>query len=195
MAHHSKKLCYIKYKLINNNFSHSYVLGTVLFLSCPYKDVCWLLFLTFWAAWCPYLFFQAVVLISMHLSKILVSLHILVSSLKVNHATLINHDGDLLHGAVLEKLIFAQMVWFHVFYEIESLMIFTRASQWTLSWASWIQSTPSHPISLRFLLILCTYACIGFPRGLFSVSTATKILSHPNNICWRVQIMKLLSPS
>jgi hypothetical protein len=32
--------------------------------------------------------------------------------------------------------------------------VFTRARHWSLSWARCIQSTPSHPISLRFILML-----------------------------------------
>jgi len=37
------------------------------------------------------------------------------------------------------------------FYEIWRFTrstVFTRAQKWTLSWARWIQSTSSHPISL-----------------------------------------------
>jgi hypothetical protein len=35
--------------------------------------------------------------------------------------------------------------------------VFTRAVHWSLSWARSIQSTPSHPISLRSILILSTH--------------------------------------
>jgi hypothetical protein len=34
--------------------------------------------------------------------------------------------------------------------------VFPRALHWSLSWAKSIQSTPSHPISLRSILILST---------------------------------------
>jgi hypothetical protein len=35
--------------------------------------------------------------------------------------------------------------------------VFTRALHWSVSWAISIQSTPSHPISLRSILILSTH--------------------------------------
>jgi hypothetical protein len=35
--------------------------------------------------------------------------------------------------------------------------VFTRALHWFLSWARSIKSIPSHPISLRFILILYTH--------------------------------------
>jgi len=34
------------------------------------------------------------------------------------------------------------------------ITVFTRARHWSLSWARWIQSTPSHPIYQIFVLIL-----------------------------------------
>jgi hypothetical protein len=42
-----------------------------------------------------------------------------------------------------------------------------KAWQWTLSWATWIQSTPSYPISVRSILILSSYLCLYLPSGLF----------------------------
>jgi hypothetical protein len=40
------------------------------------------------------------------------------------------------------------------------ITVFTRALHWSLSWARSIQSIPSHPISLRSILILSTHqAC------------------------------------
>jgi hypothetical protein len=47
---------------------------------------------------------------------------------KVSHAALINHDSKLLHGAVLEKFIFSLIAKFPAFYEMESFIMFTRAS-------------------------------------------------------------------
>jgi hypothetical protein len=52
--------------------------------------------------------------------------------------------------------------------------MFTRALHSSLSWASSIQSTPSHPISLRSILILFTHLRLGLPSGLFP---------SPYNLC------------
>jgi hypothetical protein len=35
--------------------------------------------------------------------------------------------------------------------------VFTKARHWNLSWASWIQFTPSIPISLRSILMLSSH--------------------------------------
>jgi hypothetical protein len=45
--------------------------------------------------------------------------------------------------------------------------VITRALQWSLSWALSIQSTPSHPICLRSILILSTHLRLDLPSGLF----------------------------
>jgi hypothetical protein len=45
--------------------------------------------------------------------------------------------------------------------------VFTRALHWSLSWATSIQSTPPHLISLRTILILSTYLRLSLPSGLF----------------------------
>jgi hypothetical protein len=39
--------------------------------------------------------------------------------------------------------------------------VYTRALHWSLSWAKLIQSIPSHPISLRSILVLSNlpYTC------------------------------------
>jgi hypothetical protein len=53
---------------------------------------------------------------------------------------------------------------------------FTRVRQWFLSWARWIQSTPSHPIFLRSVLVLFSHLPLGLPSGLLPYGLATKIL-------------------
>jgi hypothetical protein len=44
--------------------------------------------------------------------------------------------------------------------------VFTRAIHWSLSWATSIQSTPSHFISSRSILILSNHLRLGLPSGL-----------------------------
>jgi hypothetical protein len=66
---------------------------------------------------------------------------------------------------------------FSVFYETRRYdTVFTRAFHWSLSRATSIQSTPSHPISVRSLLILSTHLRLGLPSGLFPSGFHTNIL-------------------
>jgi hypothetical protein len=55
------------------------------------------------------------------------------------------------------------------------ITVFTRALHWPLSWVRSIQFIPSHPISLRFIL-LRTHLCLGLPSGLFPSGFPTNIL-------------------
>jgi hypothetical protein len=53
------------------------------------------------------------------------------------------------------------------FYEIwRFIIMFTRPHYWILSWFRWIQSTPSHPVSLRYVLILSCHLHLDLPSGL-----------------------------
>jgi hypothetical protein len=80
--------------------------------------------------------------------------------------------------------------------------VFTRALHWSLSWARWIQSKPSHPISVRSILILSTHLRLDLISGLFPSGfppiTYMPCPSRPlwldnSNYAWRrVQVMKLL---
>jgi hypothetical protein len=45
--------------------------------------------------------------------------------------------------------------------------MFITMSTTILHWTSWIQSTPSHPTSLRSILILSSYLCKGLTSGTF----------------------------
>jgi hypothetical protein len=113
---------------------------------------------------------------------------------------------------LLEKLIVTQLVKFPAFYRTwRFVTVLTRSCHWSLSWARWIQSTSSHCISLRSV-ILSSYPCLGLSSGLFSSSFPTRILyafliSHmllfsssvsssliwsPNNIWRSVQVTKFL---
>jgi hypothetical protein len=44
--------------------------------------------------------------------------------------------------------------------------VFTRALHWSVSWGRSNQSTSSHPIYIRSILILSSYVCVGLPLGL-----------------------------
>jgi hypothetical protein len=93
------------------------------------------------------------------------------------------------------------------------LTMFTRARHWSLFWARWLQSTPSHTISLRSILILSSHLRLGLPSGLVPSCFPTKISrafltspmratcparshpplsDHPNYIWWSAQVMKFL---
>jgi hypothetical protein len=92
---------------------------------------------------------------------------------------------SLIHSwswALLEKLSIVQLLKnIPAFYGTWRLItVFTRALHWSLSWARSIQSIPSHPISLRPILILSTHLHLhsGIPTNilcafLFSPNCAT----------------------
>jgi len=54
--------------------------------------------------------------------------------------------------------------------------VFTRTRHCSLSWARWIQSTPSHPNFLRSILILSSHERLFLLCGLFPLGFPTKIL-------------------
>lgn len=86
---------------------------------------------------------------------------------------------------------------------------FRTAHYRILSWPRCIQSTPQRHVSLRFILTLFFYTCFGHPFNCFPSDFPAKILyaylisprlakcvfhtpwfAQPNNIWWRLQIMK-----
>jgi hypothetical protein len=80
--------------------------------------------------------------------------------------------------ALLEKIIVTQLVKkFTSFYGTgKFITVFIGTCHWSLSSATCIQSTASHPITQRSLLILCSHLCLGLPSCLFPSGFLTKSL-------------------
>jgi hypothetical protein len=84
------------------------------------------------------------------------------------------------------------------------ITVFARSRNWTLSWASCIQSAPSQSIALGFVLILSFHTHFSLPDQNFTCISrlphAFYILhpyhlpwfDHTDHIWWSVQITKLL---
>jgi hypothetical protein len=89
-----------------------------------------------------------------------------------------NHSYLLRSWALLEEPpIMQPLKNFQAFHGTQRFnIVFTRALHWSLSWAISIQSTPSHPISVRSILILSTHLRLGLPSGLFPSGFPTNIL-------------------
>jgi hypothetical protein len=81
------------------------------------------------------------------------------------------HDDLTPWRRVHEALIVAQLFdKYPTFYGTRSfIIVFTRARHWFLFWARRIQSTASHPISLRSTLILSFHLRLGLLSGLFEI--------------------------
>jgi hypothetical protein len=77
---------------------------------------------------------------------------------------------------LLEKLLVTQLVKkFHQLIEPKSFLPCSQGVRhWSLSWARCFQSTPSHPTSVRSILILSSR--LRFPSGLSPSDSPTKIL-------------------
>jgi hypothetical protein len=80
--------------------------------------------------------------------------------------------------ALLEKQPVAQLLKkIPTFYGTRRFItVFKRALRWSLSWARSIQFTPTHPISLRSILILSYHLWLGRPSGLLPCGVPTKTL-------------------
>jgi hypothetical protein len=79
---------------------------------------------------------------------------------------------------LLEKLTVTQLVKkFPAFYGTRRFItVFTTVCHWPPSRARWLQSTPSHPISLRSILILSSHLRLGLLNGRFHSGSPTTIL-------------------
>jgi hypothetical protein len=86
------------------------------------------------------------------------------------------------------------------------IIVFIRARHWSLSWASWMQSIPSYPISRRSIVTLRLRFSSGLVPSVFQNKTLRARLTHACyfpcqlhpllvdnfNISWRIRNMKLL---
>jgi hypothetical protein len=81
-------------------------------------------------------------------------------------------------GVLLEKLTITQVVkTLPAFYGIQMFItVSTTAHHWSLTWARWIQSIPSHPIYLWSILILSSHLSLCLPSGLLPLGLLIKIL-------------------
>jgi len=84
-------------------------------------------------------------------------------------------------SVLIEKLIIIVVTQtlnkFFAFYGTRrSITVFIRASHWSLSRSEDIQSTTSHSISLRSILILSYHIVLGLSSGLFPSGFPTKVL-------------------
>jgi hypothetical protein len=55
------------------------------------------------------------------------------------------------------------------------ITVFTRACHWSLSWARWIQSTSSHTLSVRSIMILSSHVRLRLQGGYFPSGFPAKI--------------------
>jgi len=76
---------------------------------------------------------------------------------------------------VLEKLTVTQLgKKYPTIYGIwRFITLFTRFCHWSLSWTRWIQSTHSHSISQRSVLIVFSHVHLGIPSGLLPWDSLT----------------------
>jgi hypothetical protein len=97
-----------------------------------------------------------------------------------SNCPLTNQPTNQLHGAVLlQMLTVTQPVnKFPAFYGTRRFItVFTTACHWFLSWARYIQSTPSLPISLRSILILSSHLRLGAAQSI------QKLLYKLDDLC------------
>lgn len=77
---------------------------------------------------------------------------------------------------------------------------FTKACHRPLLWTRRIQFASSNPVSLKFVLMLPFHRNLGLPSGFLTSVCGSRVLflcylwcymSHPNDMWWRAEIMKL----
>jgi hypothetical protein len=135
----------------------------------------------------------------------------------INHDVLCNIETD--YKNYIEHIYYCKKGMKHSYYGVYGtwtwrfITVFRRERHWSLSWARCIQSTTSHPISLRSILILSCHLHLPLPNGLipsgfpikiflcmFHVShtcymprlSHANLFDHTNNVWWNVQFMTLI---
>jgi hypothetical protein len=83
-------------------------------------------------------------------------------------------DSIVKWPTLLDKLILAQLV--RKFIPFYATMV-TTARHWPLSWARWIQSVTSHPISLKSILMLPHSQSLDLKTGTFSEVFLSELVS------------------
>jgi len=58
------------------------------------------------------------------------------------------------------------------------ITVFTTVRHWFLPWARWIQSKPSHPMSLKSILLLSSHLHLSLASGLFLQVCRPKFCMH-----------------
>jgi hypothetical protein len=111
---------------------------------------------------------------------------------KHRHNTLIPRNPVL-----LEKLTVTQPVKkFPTFYRTPRFItVFNRTRHCSVSCATCIQSSPSHPISLRSILILFSHLLVGLPSGLFPSGFPTQAFYSPRRCATSAFTVRTFSPS
>jgi hypothetical protein len=95
-------------------------------------------------------------------------------------------DNSLIHSLswdLLKKPPIVQLLKnFAPFYGTRRFItVFTRAIHWSLTWAKSIQSIPSHPISLRSILMSSAHLHLCIPSGLFRPGFPTISYMHSSS--------------
>jgi len=95
-------------------------------------------------------------------------------------------SSNILARKTVKKLLVAQLVKKFLMFcgSRKFITLFTKASRWSL-WRARRKQVIPHTTFLQFCLTLCCYLYLGLPSGLFSLASATQILSSFSNLPMR----------
>jgi len=71
------------------------------------------------------------------------------------------------------------------------ITVFTRTRHQSLSWTSWVQFTPFHPISLKFNLILSSHLCLSLKVVSFLHVSSSETCTHFSPCIWQVSFWSI----